>query len=223
MVRAAATVPPARADRFRAVVIPRASRWILAATLASGAVLGLSACGSGDTAPPTSPTTAATRAAAGGTSCPEQGGSQARYITFMNDLDTDVTLGVPRASWKCDGYSGVSTPGNLDGRLIGHPGPQPRVRMEVEFGQYSWGDTAFTLNVNAGGKTLVSLGISVFLYIGPTYPWGIKVDGKYRCYKPVVEFRDSDGQPAWATMPGNGCRASQDGDMVLHLTKIKPS
>lgn len=203
---------------------PRAFRPLLAASLIAGSVLGLAACGSGDTASTASsaaPT--ATRAAAGGTSCPEQRGSQARYITFMNDLDTDVTLEVPRASWTCDGYSGVSTPGNLDGRLVRHPGPQPRVRMEAAFGQSTWGDTAFTLKVNAAGKSLVTLGISVFLYIGPTYPWGIEVDGRYRCYKPVVEFRDADGQPAWATMPGNGCKASRDGDMVLHLTKIKPS
>lgn len=31
------------------------------------------------------------------------------------------------------------------------------------------------------------------------------------------------GLSAWATLPGDGCRASRDGDMVLHLTKFKPT
>ncbi len=199
------------------MAIPRTHGSLLAAVLIAGSALGLAACGSGDTA------STATRAAAGDTACPERRGSQARYLTVMNDLDTDVTLEVPRGSWKCSGYSGVSTPGALDGRAVGHPGPQPRMRLETVFGETTWGNTAFTLKVNAGGSTLVTLGISVLLYVGPTYPWGIEVDGRYRCYRPVVEFRDPSGAAAWATMPGNGCRASADGTMVLHLTKIKPS
>lgn len=203
------------------MVIPRAARWALATTLAFGAVLGLGACGSGDTASTASTTT---RAAADGTSCKERSGSFARYITFMNDLDTDVTLEVPRSSWTCDGYSGVSTPGNLDGRVIGHPGPQPRIRMETVSDDLPWSSTHFTLKVNAGGKTLVSLDIGVMRYVDPyTYPWGIEVNGDPRCYKPVVTFTDPSGDPAWATMPGNGCRTAINGDMVLHLTKIKPS
>lgn len=191
---------------------------MLAAALASGAVLGVAACGSGDTA------STSTRAAADGTSCKEQSGTFARYITFMNDLDTDVTLEVPRSSWTCEGYSGVSTPGNLNGRVIGHPGPQPRIRMETVSDSQPWDTTRFTLNVNAGGKTLVSLGIGVMRYVDPyTYPWGMEVDGEPRCNRPVVPFTDPSGDPAWATMPGYACRTTVDGDMVLHLTKIKPT
>ena len=193
------------------------------ATIAGAAVLalgvGLAACGSSE--PATTASTATTsRGAAADTTCPEQTWSSANYFTFMNDLDTDVTLRVPRNSWSCDGYSGVSTPGNLDGRVIGHPGPQPRIRMES---YESRPDTDFTLSFQAAGTTLATVAVTRFLYPGPMYPWGIKVDGEFRCYKPVVELKDSSGAGVgWLTLT-KSCLKSADGDVVFHLTKNKPS
>lgn len=177
--------------------------------------LGLAACGSSD---PSAGSTAA-REAAGGTSCPEQTGSDANYFTFMNDLDTDVTLVVPRDSWSCAGYSGVSTPGNLDGRVIGHPGPQPRIRMESYDSQP---DTNFRMSFVAAGATLATVDVTRFLYPGPMYPWGIKVDGQWSCYQPVVQLKDASGAGVgWLTMT-KSCIDSASGDVVFHLTKIKP-
>lgn len=178
--------------------------------------LGLVAagCGSGDSAGTT------TRAAAAGSTCPEQR-SGAQYFTFMNDLDTDVTLDVPRDSWSCDGYSGVSTPGNLSGRVIGHPGAQPRIRMETSFGERSYRDTAFRMAVKAGGDTLATVDLSVFLYVGPMYPWGIKVDGRYRCYKPVVELKKAGSVIGYLTMTSN-CQRSASGETVFQFRKDRP-
>jgi hypothetical protein len=185
----------------------------LVASLIAGSALGLGACGSGE------PASTSTRAAAGGATCPEQRGSDTNYFTFMNDLDTDVTLVVPRDSWTCEGYSGVSTPGSLDGRVIGHPGPQPRIRME----SYDSGAvTRFTMSIQAAGATLATVDVSRFLYPGPMYPWGIRIDGKNTCYRPVVELKDpSGGSAGWLTMTKR-CVESADGDVVFHLTKNKP-
>jgi len=191
----------------------------MAAAVFALAVVGVSACGSTD---PTS-TASSTRGAEADTTCAEQAGSDTQYFTFMNDLDSDVTLEVPRASWSCGGYSGVSTPGNLNGRVIAHPGPQPRIRMETYFSTRSYPDTRFTITFKAGPTALATVDLSAFLYIGPSYPWGIRVGGRYQCYKPVVELKDGTGVVGYVTMPRNSCRASADGDVVLHLTRIKPT
>lgn len=135
----------------------------------------------------------------------------------MNDLDTDVTLEVPRDSWECSGYSGVSTPGNLSGRVIGHPGPQPRIRMEA-----ASGERAFTMAIKAGQSTLATVDINTFTYPGPMYPWGIWVDGRYRCYKPVVDLKDGGTVVGYLTMT-KSCTTNASGDVVFHLTKIKPT
>lgn len=196
---------------------PRALRPLLAAAFIAGSVLGLVACGSGDTAS----TTAATRGASGGTSCPEQSGSKGDYLIFVNDLGTNVTLDVPRDSWTCAGFSGVSTPGRIDGRTIGL-GRQPRTRFETVADDSGVVSTQWTMKVRAANRVLVSLNISKFPYSGGTgNRWGLEIDGKRWCEpaKAVVEFRNVDGQPAWATLP-NGCNRSAE--VQLLFTTVKP-
>jgi len=193
---------------------PSSTRAFTGLALAAGLALGLAGCGSDG-----SPTTAGAREAAADTTCPAQRGFSDNYFTFMNDLDTDVTLVVPRDSWSCDGFSGVSTPGNLSGRVIGHPGPQPRIRME----SHDEGPgTRFTMTIQAAGATLATIEISRYTYMGPTYPWGIMINGENRCYRPVVELKDPGGGSAgWLTMP-KPCGASARGDVVFQFTKTKP-
>ena len=176
--------------------------------------LAAAGCGSGDSGDTT------TRAAAAGSTCPEQR-SGAQYFTFMNDLDTDITLDVPRFSWSCDGYSGVSTPGNLSGTVIAHASAHPRIRMETSFSERSYADTAFTMAIKAGGDTLATVDLSVFLYVGPMYPWGLRVDGRYRCYKPVVELKKAGSLIGYLTMTST-CQRSASGETVFQFRKDRP-
>lgn len=195
---------------------PSAVRMAAGAAVLAAATLGLAACGSTDTA------STVTRSAAPGTSCPVQSGSKGNYITFVNDLNTDVVLDVPRSSWTCDGYSGAATPGRIDGRTIG-PGVQPRTRMEQVRDDKTWQNTEFTLKLRAGNGVLVSLRIGTFPYSGGTgYRWGMDIDGKRWCEsdKAVVEFRDVDGKPAWA-MLRNACERYVDAELLF--TTVRPA
>lgn len=176
--------------------------------------LGVAGCGSSGDAPATSATT---RAGADATSCGEKRSSGTYYFTFMNDLDADVTLEVPRDSWSCDGYSGVSTPGALNGRTIGFPGAQPRIRMETAPGEPT--QSAFTLVIKARGDTLARVGLSPFRWPGDLSPWGIEINGDYRCSRPVVPLANGAG---YLTMT-KSCKANALGDVVFHLTQIKPN
>ena len=207
-----ATEPAPPAGRFWAVMTPPALRWMLAATLASGAVLGLSACGSGDTASTTKD------ASSPGASCPEQK-SLETYIVVANDLDHGVALDVPRGSWSCDGYSGVSTPGVFDGVTV-RSQPYKR-RVEVVRGP--GGDalirsTAFTLKLRANA-VLATLQIARFQWgRGGRQAYGIEIDGEWWCGK-AVEFRDATGRPAWARI--TTCDPNEPA--TLQLTNVMPA
>ena len=185
---------------------------MLAAALASGAVLGLSACGSGGTASTTKD------ASSPGTSCPQQK-SLETYIVVANDLDNGVALDVPRSSWSCDGYSGRSTPGVFDGPMVGS---QPYKRR-VEVVRGPGGDalirrTAFTLKLRANG-VLATLQIARFQWgRGGRQAYGIEIDGEWWCGK-AVEFRDATGRPAWAGF--TTCNPNDPAE--LRLTNVKPA
>ena len=199
------------------MVTPRPSRWILAAALASGAALGLAACGSGETAS----TSTSARGASSGTTCPEQT-SRARFITFTNDLPTNVVLDVPRASWSCDGFSGTSTPGGIDGRTIGSTSGVIRLEM-VPLSHTSAPKAAFGVRLRAGNAVLANLSLEPFKNFDGEGRLGMVMDGTVRCGKPV-EVRDASGNPVWVTVPcGPGNGDKRDEPWTLQITRTKPS
>jgi hypothetical protein len=69
-------------------------------------------------------------ASADDTSCPEKG-SRAFRGYIINGLPRDIQLSVPRNSWNCRDWSGVSTPGGVfDGKTLVSGGRYP-YRLEV--------------------------------------------------------------------------------------------
>lgn len=113
--------------------IHRLKRPLLVLTVTA---LGLTACG-GDTG--SSRTDASSdvsgsdvvdrSASADGTSCPER-----RSLTFdgyiINGLPRGFSLLVPRESWKCDDWSGVSTPGKVFNGMYLIAGARTPFRLE---------------------------------------------------------------------------------------------
>lgn len=196
----------------------RASRALgplLAAALIAASALGLAACGSGDTAS----TSTSTRGASSGTTCPEQKSSE-RYITFTNGLRTNVVLDVPRASWSCDGFSGTSTPGEIDGLRIGSTSGVMRLEM-VEIWKSTAPKTAFDVRIRAGKTTLATLSLRPYLTSGMERRLGIVMDGSSSCGTPV-EVGDASGEPAWVqVLCGNG--AKRDNPWEIQITDAKPS
>lgn len=193
--------------------LPRFARLILVASLASGAVLGLGACGSGDT------TSTARDASAPGTSCSEQK-SLETHMAFVNDLDTKISLDVPRSSWSCDGWSGVSTPGVFDGAAVG---PSGRYERRLEVARGFEGDalirrTAFTLKIHAANSVIATMQVARFQWgRGGRQAYGLEIDGEWWCGK-AVEFHDAGGKPAWARF--TTCNPNDTAE--LQFTNVKP-
>ena len=198
------------------MVIPRASHWILAAALASGAVLGLSACGSGDTAS----TSTSARGATSGTTCPEQT-SRDHYITVTNDLPTNIVLDVPRASWSCDGFSGTSTPGEIDGRTIGASSGVMRLETVPLVSGPSMSKAAFGLRLRAGNTVLANLNLRPSKDNEGYARLGIVMEGSVWCGNPL-EVRDASGNPAWVQVLC-GLGNERDDPWEIQITGTKPS
>jgi hypothetical protein len=115
---------------------PRSIRLLPFLTLAA---VGLTACGSGNSGSTAGENTAEASSnevvnrAAGSddTSCPEQSS-----LTFegqiINGLPVPVTLSVPRNSWICENWSGVSTPGRaFNGNKVVQAGERHPFLLEV--------------------------------------------------------------------------------------------
>lgn len=84
------------------------------------------------------------------------------------------------------------------------------------------GNRAFTMAIKAGQSTLATLDIDTFPYPGDIAPWGILVDGRYRCSRPVVELKDQGSTVGYLTMT-TSCFTNASGDAVFQLTKTKPT
>jgi hypothetical protein len=125
----------------------------LFSALVAGA-LALVACGGDDsstaiqTAAATSSDTIVNRGAAGAddTSCPE-GNSTTIYGHVINGLPWDMTLWAPRLGWKCDDWSGVSTPGRAFNAKTLRPGERYEFRLEIRDRR----DGGFTLRADGIG------------------------------------------------------------------------
>lgn len=187
----------------------------LIAALASGAVLGMSACGSGDTTSTTTPT----RGASSETACPVQKSAE-RYITVTNGLRTNLTLDVPRASWTCDGFSGTATPGEIDGLRIGSTSGVMRLEM-VEIWKSTASKAAFGMRIRAGTTTVANVTLQPYLTSGMERRLGIVMDGSPSCGTPV-ESGDASGTPVWVqVLCGKG--AKRDNPWELQITDTRPS
>lgn len=193
----------------------RALHPLLVVSLIAASALGLAACGSGDSAS----TSTSTRGATSGTTCPEQK-SVVRYITFTNDLRTNVVLDVPRASWSCDGFSGTSTPGGIDGRTIGSTSGVIRLEM-LPLSHKSASKAAFGVRLRAGNAVLANLSLKPFKNGSGWSRLGIVMDGSVWCDKPL-EVRDASGNPVWVqAICGTG--SERDDPWKIQITGTKPS
>ena len=141
-------------------------------------------------------------------------------MAFVNDLDTKISLDVPRSSWSCDGWSGVSTPGVLDGAAVGPSGRYER-RLEVARGFEGNAlirRTTFTLKIHAANSVIATMRVARFQWgRGGRQAYGIEIDGEWWCGK-AVEFHDAGGKPAWARF--TTCDPNETA--VLRFTNVKP-
>jgi hypothetical protein len=124
----------------------------LLSTLAAATLL-LVACGgdngsssTGTTAEQASSEVVNRSASAYDTSCPDRGSQTFRgYI--INGLPRDIALSVPRNSWNCDYWSGVSTPGGVfDGKTLVSGGRYP-FRLEPSRHGNSNSSASFTVQL----------------------------------------------------------------------------
>ena len=195
----------------------RALHPLLVVSLIAASALGLSACGSGDTAS----TSTSTRGASSGTTCPEQT-SMARYLTVTNDLPTNIVLDVPRASWSCDGFSGTSTPGAIDGRTIGASSGVMRLETVPLVRYSSLPKAAFGLRLRAGNTVLANLSLRPFKDDDERTRLGIVMDGSPKCDNPL-EVRDASGNPAWVQVLCGVAGNERGKPWTLQITGTKPS
>jgi hypothetical protein len=203
--------PAVPADTVTRERRPRSLRPLLAASLVAASVLGVVACGSGDTA------STVTRGASWDPVCPEAT-SDARYITFRNDLDTTITLDVPPTSWNCDYYSGTSTPATLSGRTVAPGSTSSRMRLELtrkDF--YDEVKADFGLRIRAGATTLGNLTRATMGY-GSRRNLAVAMDGNWWCIR-AMELRDAAGNPIWV----RSAHCDDRKDFELQITDTKPS
>jgi hypothetical protein len=102
------------------------------------AAVGLTACGSGNSGSNAGENTAEAsvnevvnrEAGSDDASCPEQP-SQTFEGYIINGLPVPVTLSVPRNSWICEHWSGVSTPGAVFNGKVVQAGESLAYRLEI--------------------------------------------------------------------------------------------
>ncbi len=156
----------------------------LLSTLAAATLL-LVACGgdngsssTGATAEQASSEVVNRSASADDTSCPDQGSRNfPGYI--INGLPRDIQLSVPRNSWNCDEWSGVSTPGGVfDGKTLVSGGrypfrlePAPRTsKFTIQMtGRWLENSTEVLIGGESKLMTVVNSG-----RISDVYPWSIR-------------------------------------------------
>jgi hypothetical protein len=149
---------------------PRSIRLLSFLTLAA---FGLTACGSGNSSSNAGENTAEAsvnevvnrEAGSDDTSCPEKS-SQKFEGHIINGLPVPVTLSVPRNSWICEDWSGVSTPGGVFNGKVLQAGERHPFRLEIHFEAFGYFTLRSTSIGYEGVDQVVMEGDSRLLAIG---------------------------------------------------------